>query len=49
MVQTPAKKPRKAVPAETRPACAMALMYVAGRNQNPPTATNSRPVMIPPL
>ena len=34
---------------DTVPAWAMALMCVAGRNQNPPAATINKPVMMPPL
>ena len=47
--QTPARKATNAAVADTVPSCTMALMCVAGMNQNPPAATISSPVMMPPL
>src|ERR1019366_7396306 len=49
MMQTPARKATNAVVADTVPACTMALICVAWMNQNPPAATISSPVMMPPL
>ena len=49
IAQTPARNATNAVLDETLPWCTMALMWVAGMNQKPPTATISRPAMMPPL
>src|ERR1035437_5514767 len=46
---TPARKATNAVVADTVPSCTMEWIGVAGMNQNPPAATISSPVMLPPL
>ncbi len=49
MAHTPAKNATNAILGDTRPACTSELMWVAGMNQNPPTATISSPAMMPAL
>ncbi len=49
MTHTPVRKATKAMLADTLPCFTSELMYVAGTNQKPPTATSSSPVMMPPL
>src|SRR3954469_13101591 len=47
IVQTPARNPTNAIFADTLPECTSELIYVAGMNQNPPTATSTSPMMMP--